>query len=66
MLKRLKDVGEKPMKDEAVKDAENLRVEVYAETLAALTKQKEGSPYSKNIVTSVEKFSNGRCLTCWR
>jgi len=41
MLKQLKDVGEKHMKDEAVKDAETLRVKVYAEALAALTKQKE-------------------------
>ena len=41
MLKQLKDVGEKHMKEEAAKDAETLRVKVYAEALANLTKQKE-------------------------
>lgn len=41
MLKQLKAVGQKHTKDKAPKDAETLRVKVYAEALANLTKQKE-------------------------
>jgi hypothetical protein len=41
MLKQLQDVGEKHMKDEAVKGAETLGVKVYVEALASLTKQRE-------------------------
>lgn len=41
MLKQLKDVGERHMKERAVKDAETLRVKIYAEALAGLTKQEE-------------------------
>jgi DNA-binding transcriptional ArsR family regulator len=41
MLKQLKIVGEKHAKDTVLEDAESLRVKVYAEALAKLTKQKE-------------------------
>ncbi len=41
MLKQLKIVGQKHMKDMARGDAESLRVKIYAEALANLTKQKE-------------------------
>jgi len=41
MLKQLKIVGQKHMKDLAKGDAESLRVKIYAEALANLTKQKE-------------------------
>jgi len=41
MLKQLKIVGQKHTKDMAHGDAESLRVKIYAEALANLTKQKE-------------------------
>ena len=41
MLKELKIVGQKHMKDMARGDAESLRVKIYAEALANLTKKKE-------------------------
>ncbi len=41
MLKQLKIVGQKHVKDMARGDAESLRVKIYAEALAHLTKQKE-------------------------
>jgi len=41
MLKQLKIVGQKHVKDVARGDAESLRVKIYAEALANLTKQKE-------------------------
>ena len=41
MLKQLKIVGQKHLKDTASGDAESLRVKIYAEALANLTKQKE-------------------------
>jgi len=41
MLKQLKIVGQKHVKDMARGDAESLRVKIYAEALANLTKQKE-------------------------
>lgn len=41
MLKQLKIVGQKHMKDMSWGDAESLRVKIYAEALANLTKQKE-------------------------
>lgn len=41
MLKQLKIVGQKHMKDMARGDTESLRVKIYAEALANLTKQKE-------------------------
>ena len=41
MLKQLKIVGQKHVKDVAEADAESLRVKIYAEALANLTKQKE-------------------------
>jgi hypothetical protein len=41
MLKQLKIVGQKHTNDMAPKDAESLRVKIYAEALANLTKQKE-------------------------
>lgn len=41
MLKQLKIVGQKHIKDMAQGDAETLRVKIYAEALANLTKQKE-------------------------
>ena len=41
MLKQLKIVGQKHIKDMALEEAESLRVKVYAEALANLTKQKE-------------------------
>jgi predicted transcriptional regulator len=41
MLKQLKIVGQKHIRDMALEEAESLRVKVYAEALANLTKQKE-------------------------
>ncbi len=41
MLKQLKIVGQKHTKDMALEDAELLKVKIYAEALASLTKQKE-------------------------
>jgi len=41
MLEQLKIVGQKHMKDMTRGDAESLRVKIYAEALANLTKQKE-------------------------
>jgi len=41
MLKQLKIVGQKHMKDVAPKEAEALRIKIYAEALANLTKQQE-------------------------
>ncbi len=41
MVKQLKIVGQKHVKDLAHGDAESLRVKIYAEALANLTKQKE-------------------------
>jgi DNA-binding transcriptional ArsR family regulator len=41
MLTQLKIVGQKHIKDMAHGDAESLRVKIYAEALANLTKQKE-------------------------
>ena len=41
MLKQLKIVGQKHTNDMAPEDAESLRVKIYAEALANLTKQKE-------------------------
>ena len=41
MLKQLKIVGQKHVKDMARGDAESLRVKIYAEALANLTQQKE-------------------------
>lgn len=41
MLKQLKIVGQKHMKDRVRGDAESLRVKIYAEALANLTKQGE-------------------------
>ena len=41
MLKQLKEVGLKHAREETVEDAETLKVKVYAEALANLTKQKE-------------------------
>jgi len=41
MLKQLKIVGQKHMKDVARGDAESLKVKIYAEALANLTKEKE-------------------------
>ena len=41
MLKQLKIVGQKHTKDVAPEDAESLRIKIYAEALANLTKQKE-------------------------
>jgi len=41
MLKQLQIVGQKHMKDMARGDAESLRVKIYAEALANLTKQRE-------------------------
>jgi len=41
MLKQLKIVGQKHMNDMALEDAELLKVKIYTEALASLTKQKE-------------------------
>jgi DNA-binding transcriptional ArsR family regulator len=41
MLRQLKIVGQKHTKDNAPKDAESLRVKIYAEALSNLTKEKE-------------------------
>lgn len=41
MLKQLKTVGQEHAKDVAPEDAESLRVKIYAEALANLTKEKE-------------------------
>ncbi len=41
MLRQLKIVGQKHTKDVAPKDAESLRVKIYAEALSNLTKEKE-------------------------
>ena len=41
MLKQLKIVGQKHTNDVAPEDAESLRIKIYAEALANLTKQKE-------------------------
>ena len=41
MLKQLKIVGQKHLKDLATADAEFLRIKIYAEALSDLTKQKE-------------------------
>ncbi len=41
MLKQLKAIGQKHLKEERTEDAETLKVKVYAEALASLTKQKE-------------------------
>ncbi len=41
MLKQLKEVGKKHTGERAVEDAETIKVKVYAEALANLTKQKE-------------------------
>jgi DNA-binding transcriptional ArsR family regulator len=41
MLKQLKIVGQKHAKDMTLEDAELLKVKIYAEALASLTKQKE-------------------------
>ena len=41
MLKQLKTVGKEHMNDLATGDAESLKVKIYAEALANLTKQKE-------------------------
>lgn len=41
MLKQLKTVGQKHAKDTILKDAESLRVKIFAEALANLTKEKE-------------------------
>ncbi len=41
MLKQLKIIGQKHLKDTARGDAESLRVKIYAEALADLTKQEE-------------------------
>lgn len=41
MLKQLKIVGQRHTKDTALEDAESLRVKIYAEALANLTKEKE-------------------------
>lgn len=41
MLKQLKTVGQKHVNDLATGDAESLKVKIYAEALANLTKQKE-------------------------
>jgi len=41
MLKQLKIVGQKHLKDAVPGDAESLRVKIYAEALANLTKQEE-------------------------
>ncbi len=41
MLKQLKIVGQKHTKDMTREDAELLKVKIYAEALASLTKQKE-------------------------
>ncbi len=41
MLKQLRIVGQKHMKDMSRADAETFRVKIYAEALANLTKQKE-------------------------
>jgi DNA-binding transcriptional ArsR family regulator len=41
MLKQLKTVGQKYLKDVAVGDAESFKVKIYTEALANLTKQKE-------------------------
>jgi predicted transcriptional regulator len=41
MLKQLKIVGQKHIKDMALEEAESLRVKVYAEAIANLTEQKE-------------------------
>jgi len=41
MLKQLKIVGQKHAKDMALEDAELLKVKIYAEALASLTRQKE-------------------------
>jgi hypothetical protein len=41
MLKQLKIVGQKHVKDMALEDAELLKVKIYTEALASLTKQKE-------------------------
>jgi hypothetical protein len=41
MLKQLRFVGQKHKKDLATGDAESLKIKIYAEALANLTKQKE-------------------------
>lgn len=41
MLSQLKIVGKKHIKEEAAENAESLRVKIYAEALANLTKQRE-------------------------
>jgi len=41
MLKQLKIIGQKHLKDTIPGEAESLRVKIYAEALANLTKQKE-------------------------
>ncbi|UCH69717.1 MAG: hypothetical protein JSV29_05555, partial [Candidatus Bathyarchaeota archaeon] len=41
MLKQLKTIGQKHTKDMALEDAELLKVKIYTEALAGLTKQKE-------------------------
>jgi len=41
MLKQLKIVGQKHLKDTIPEDAESLRVKIYAEALTNLTQQKE-------------------------
>jgi len=41
LLRQLKEVGEKHVKEKVVEDAEKLRVKIYAEALAALIKKEE-------------------------
>jgi DNA-binding transcriptional ArsR family regulator len=41
MLKQLETTGRKHAKEEAVENAETIKVKIYAEALAALTKQNE-------------------------
>jgi len=41
MLKQLKIIGQRHLKDTVLGDAESLRVKIYAEALTNLTKQEE-------------------------
>jgi len=50
MLRQLKIVGQKHTKDMAPKDAESLRVKIYAEALANLTKEKEWRSLFQQVV----------------
>jgi hypothetical protein len=58
MLRQLKIVGQKHTKDVAPKDAESLRVKIYAEALSNLTKEKEWRSLFQLLGQVVQKQQN--------